>query len=65
MKRQDAIKALDEGKTLTHRYFTSNEWVRGIGGGFYVFEDGVQCTSAEFWAFRNSDAFDSGWSEYV
>lgn len=63
MKREDAIKALDKGKVLTHEYFTGDEWVRGIGAGMYEFEDGCKCTATEFWAYRQCHGFDNGWKE--
>lgn len=66
MTKNEAIKALDNGCTLTHTYFTSSEWVRGIGAGMYQFEDGVTCSAAEFWCARHeSIGFGKGWSEYV
>lgn len=64
MNKEEAIKSLDDGKTLTHHCFTSDEWVRGIGAGMYMFEDGCKCTASEFWAFRRDSAFDSGWKEF-
>lgn len=63
MNKQEAIKALDMGKTLKHQSFTSSEWVRGIGLGEYEFEDGVKCSASEFWAYRKGDWFNEGWSE--
>lgn len=64
MTREEAIAALDDGKTLTHKYFTSSEWVRGAGC-MYEFEDGVMCSPSEFWAYRRDDGFNDGWSELV
>jgi len=63
MDRQQAIQALNEGKTLTHKYFASDEWVRGIYAGMYLFEDGIKCSATEFWRWRQDSGFDSGWSE--
>lgn len=68
MTRIEAIKALDNGKTLTHTHFTNSEWVRGIGAGLYEFEDGCKCSAHEFWFSRNecsSPAFSDGWSEFL
>ncbi|AUR89433.1 hypothetical protein NVP1123O_04 [Vibrio phage 1.123.O._10N.286.48.F3] len=63
MNKEQAIKALDEGKTLTHEHFTKSEWVRGIGAGMYEFEDGIKCSAQEFWAYRND--FNDTWRELL
>jgi hypothetical protein len=61
MTRFEAAQALKEGKKLTHRYFSPNEWVMGIHDGYYLLEDGVQCTAAEFWKWRQKPMFDDDW----
>lgn len=67
MNREEAKKALREGKRLTHLYFTSEEWVQGVlvNNEFegYLFEDGVSCSPDMFWKTRYTDAWDCGWSE--
>lgn len=60
MNRDQAIAALRQGKTLTHVYFTSDEWIKQVGH-MYVFEDGVTCSPCEFWANRLADGFNKGW----
>lgn len=65
MDRHEAISALDNGKTLTHTHFAPYEWVRGIGGGIYEFEDGVKCTNTEFWMYRTDSAFGGGLVEFL
>ncbi len=66
MTKDEAIEALDNGKTLTHTFFTSDEWVKGIGAAMYQFEDGVKCSASEFWKYRGRNlGFNSGWSEYL
>ncbi len=65
MDRHEAIAALDSGKTLTHRHFGPKEWVRGIGGGMYEFEDGIKCSNVEFWMYRTDSAFGGGWKEFL
>lgn len=61
MTRNEAKKALADGKKLTHVHFTNEEWVKGVGS-LYEFEDGCLCDPFEFWFFRTDSGFDSGWS---
>jgi hypothetical protein len=60
MNRHEAIKALDAGHKVRHEYFSPDEWVR-VDGAVYVFEDGVECSSEEFWEHRQAKHFDEGW----
>lgn len=62
MNRTEAKLALSKGKTLTHSYFSDDEWVRGKSNRQYIFEDGCECDSELFWADRSEDGFDDGWS---
>jgi hypothetical protein len=64
MTRFEAAQALKEGKKLTHYHFTPDEWVKGDGDGMYLMEDGVRCTAAEFWKWRQNPAFDIDWEIY-
>lgn len=61
MNRQQAKEALANGAKLTHRYFTSEEWVKSMGDGMYIFEDGIMCNVDGFWMDRKDGSFDSGW----
>lgn len=61
MNRDEALKALEEGEVLTHRYFTSDEWMYQ-DGHHYVFEDGVHCPIEEFWRIRRESSFGDGWA---
>jgi len=51
MNRQEAIQALEDGKTLTHIYFSSDETVKQVGNK-YIFEDGCRCSIRMFWMDR-------------
>lgn len=62
MNRIQAIKALEQGHTLTHEYFGDHEWVKGLSPNFYLLEDGIQISSKLFWQDRSGDGFDKGWS---
>ncbi|EJC1211284.1 hypothetical protein MX350_003787 [Vibrio parahaemolyticus] len=59
LTNEQAKDALEEGKKLSHPYFTKDEWVKGSGGA-YVFEDGCRCSPHEFWSCR--DFFPSLWT---
>jgi hypothetical protein len=60
MTRAEAIKAMREGKKVTHRYFTPEEWATQEKGEILL-EDGVRCSPAEFWRDRTTQWFDDGW----
>ena len=64
MTRKDAIIAMREGKKVTHKYFTPEEWATQ-DHGLILLEDGVKCTAAEFWMDRQSKLFDDGWDLFV
>lgn len=64
MTKEDAIKAMTEGKKVSHRYFTSDEYVFINAKGFYEFEDGVTISSGEFWMFRAHESYNSDWEIY-
>jgi len=61
MTRFEAAQALKAGKKLTHEYFSPDEWVKGNGYGDYFLEDGVVCSAAEFWKWRQQQFFNDGW----
>lgn len=66
MNREQAKKALKEGKRLRHFYFTPGEWVQGvtkIGTTYYIFDDGCRCSPNMFWKSRYDSTWDCGWSE--
>jgi len=61
MTRDQAIKAIQEGKRLTHRHFSPEEWVT-CDGDYYKFEDGGKCPKDEFWGLRTGLPWEDGWS---
>jgi hypothetical protein len=61
MTRIEAIKAMREGKKVTHEYFTCDEWATQENGKI-LFEDGVKCSPSEFWQDRMVPEFNDGWS---
>jgi len=51
MNKAEAIKAMHEGKKLTHKLFSPEEYITG-DSGMFKFEDGCFCEPDEFWAYR-------------
>ena len=60
MTRQEAIAAMREGKKVFHTGFTDEEWATQEHGQILI-EDGVRCSPAEFWKWRQESYFDNGW----
>lgn len=58
MTREEAIKAMSEGKKVRHRYFGPDEWVSMNSNGLYVFEDG---DPSLFWMDRQESYWSEGW----
>ena len=63
MTKTDAIIAINAGYKLTHKHFTSEEWIRQFGL-MYEFEDGCQCSHEEFWLYRDDDSWQKDWKIY-
>jgi hypothetical protein len=64
MTKAESIQAMKEGKKVTHRYFSLDEWATMVNN-LIILEDGVRCTPEEFWRWRNNPIFDTDWSIYV
>lgn len=63
LSKSEAIKALAEGKKVTHRYFTDDEFIYQEGD-YYVDENGYRFKPELFWWDRKSEIFEIGWSLY-
>lgn len=61
MTKEEAIKAMSEGKKVRHRYFGPDEWVSMNSDGLYVFEDGVMVDPSLFWTDRQESYWSEGW----
>ena len=62
MSKNEAIKALQTGETLTHRFFDGHETIKQDGCCYYQFEDGVRCQIGLFWDDRKGvDGWESDW----
>jgi hypothetical protein len=64
MNKVEAIQAMKEGKKVTYKYFSPNEWMT-MKDGMVVLEDGVKCPPEEFWRYRTNFWWDNGYSLYV
>jgi hypothetical protein len=64
MTKNEAICAMRNGKRMTHKWFTEEEWAT-IEGDTIVFENGCQCSFDEFWRLRSDDSWLNDWSEYL
>jgi hypothetical protein len=60
MTKEEAIKAMSEGKKVTHRHFSSNEWMI-MNGNQILLEDGIQCSQYEFWRWRTDESWNDGY----
>ncbi len=61
MTKQEAIKAMVLGEQITHRYFTKDEFIR-MEAGMIIDEKGYTFHPDEFWKWRTSEEFQSGWN---
>jgi len=59
MTKQEAIEEMKKGKKITHKHFSSSEWMT-IKNGRYLFEDGVVCDHDEFWQWRQDFSWNDG-----
>ncbi len=64
MNKAEAIIAMREGKKVTHRWFSRDEWMT-YENGKIVLEDGVKCTPAIFWMDRTDASWEDGYSLFV
>lgn len=63
LTKEEAIKALEEGKRVRHRYFIGNEYMFliNIQKNIYKFEDGVEVNAIDFWKHRPQEQYLTGW----
>jgi len=60
LNKTKAIEALTKGKTLRHRWFSDEEWIK-LDADNYLFEDGETCSPEEFWKWRTDVSWLTGW----
>jgi hypothetical protein len=63
MNKAEAIQAMKDGKKVTHRFFSKDEWMTMVGNRI-ILEDGVECWAHEFWADRKGHDWDNDYSLY-
>lgn len=64
MTKEEAIKAMSEGKKVRHRYFSPEEWVALNPDGTYLFEDGYSVLPELFWYDRQASYWNDGWEYF-
>jgi len=63
MTKQEAVNAMREGKKVTHRFFSPEEWMTLLpNSNRILLEDGVQVHLFEFFEIRDSSLWDEGYS---
>lgn len=62
MTKDEALAALEDGEKITHEFFTSNEFIQKGTVHDLMFEDGCECSFAEFWHYRSESWWDDNWS---
>lgn len=60
MNKIEAIKAMNEGKKVTHRNFLYHEWIT-MNDDSILFEDGLSCSQYEFWKYRTDESWNEDW----
>lgn len=63
MTKEEAIKAMSEGKKVRHKYFSAEEWVT-MKNGEYLFEDGYSVLPELFWYDRQDSYWNNDWEYY-
>lgn len=61
LTKEEAIEAMQNGKRVSHKYFSSDEWMT-MHGNRIILEDGCSCWADEFWADRTAAGWNDGYS---
>lgn len=61
MTKQEALELMQQGVKITHEWFSDDEWMI-MWGNTITFEDGVKCSTYEFFGIRNDESWDEGYS---
>jgi hypothetical protein len=61
MNKEEALKEMESGKKVTHRYFSSEEYMT-MEKGRIVFEDGARCSVQAFFHYRDQEAWNDGYA---
>lgn len=60
MTKDEAIKAMESGKKVRHKYFFDDEWMT-LSNGMILFEDTVTVRPEIFWLGKNSIGWQDGY----
>jgi hypothetical protein len=63
LTKEQAIALMKQGKKLTHRYFSDDEWIT-MRGNMIVMENGCSCWNNLFWQDRQGEKWETDWSLY-
>ena len=62
MNKDEAIRAMNNGFKVRHRFFSEHEWVRKETRNMYIYEDGVRHSTRAFWEIReNEKSWETDW----
>lgn len=65
MTRTEVLKALQEGKKVTHKIFVASAWIKRKSARHYVDEKGNVISVRNFWQWRTGPKWNKDWSLYV
>jgi len=62
MTRDEALQAMIDGEKVTHRFFSSDEYIYMVAQNIFT-EEGYDCgtTTQAFWHSRGGRAGDTAW----
>jgi|JFJP01.1.fsa_nt_gi hypothetical protein len=63
MLKSEAIQEMQNGRRITHEYFDNNEFMT-MKDGQICLEDGVKCSPEEYWKWRTTEDWETGYSFY-
>lgn len=58
--KEQAIKAMQQGRRVSHHFFAKGEWMAMVGNEILL-EDGVKCSQQEFWQWRKGAEWEDGY----
>lgn len=64
MKKAEAMVLMMEGKKVTHRFFSKDEYITMNKEGFIIDENNYKLDPVEFWHYRTGKDWFDGWELY-